>query len=36
MRKRQNEKGPGRRGEWRLRSGNGLKWLAVGGTVRKA
>jgi hypothetical protein len=34
MKNRTNEKG--KRGEWRLRSGNGLKWLAVGGTVRRA
>ena len=23
------------RGEWRLHSANGLRWLAMGGTVRR-
>jgi len=33
MKNRQNTKH--QRGEWRLRSGNGRKWLAAGGTVRR-
>lgn len=34
MKNRQNTKH--QRGEWRLRSGNGMKWLAVNRVVRRA